>query len=234
MNLGDLKYSNSLYALRAVSNGAKTIEEIASAIKSTQLTANKIVSELVSKKILAKFNKRTKGKCGRPNIYYGFSSHYYSAVIVNDCKRMYLFFVFANGNKKLLREISYENSVGKEAYVASELRYHIGCIDSRCISTHIIGDNLENFNEIENIEMLDINELLSRSFSDDEKAIFIEHDGGKILNNHSKARVINLNKDELESIIDIDEYHSFIGKTKIEIILSAMVNYIRKLLEEKI
>ncbi len=233
MNLDDLRYSNSLYVLRAISEKAKTVEEIAKETQMTVLTVNKILQPMLCDNIVAKYKNEEIKRCGRPNVYYGLCSFYFSALLLSHEGKLHIYYFSPTGKITLYGEpIKFVD--GDETLLASFVRGHIGQHNPKCLGVYLMGDDLHKFNGVKFVTKLDVNELFINAFSDDENTVFIEHDYAKILINHSKAKIIDVDKEELEKILDIEIHHNFKGRTKKDLILIGMKKLTKKLLESKI
>ena len=234
LNLTDLRYSNSLYIFRSIIDKPKTVDEIAKEVKMTKLAVNKILSELISKNLVTKIKNIKANRGGRPNVYYGLNGYYFTALISCDSGNLDLYYFSPNYNNTVTKFDTIKNIDGFEIHAAAYTLGFIGKNNEKCLQKIITGDKLERFVNTDDALILTIDDILINAYSDEEKAVFIEYDNGKILINHSKPRIVKSTKEEISKILDIDVYCDLRGKNNEDVLFIAMQKFTTKLIETKI
>ena len=234
LNLTDLRYSNAIYIYRSIVNKTKTVDEIAKETEISKLTVSKILSDLISKRIVTKIRNVKISRGGRPNVYYGLNDHYFTALLLSNNGNLDLYYISPNYNNTVTKIDTIKNIDGDESNAAAYTLGFIGKNNEKCLQKIIMGDALEKFNNTNDAIILTIDDLLLNAYSDEEKAVFIEYDGGKILINHRKAKAVSLTKEEISEILDIDVYCDLRGKSEKDIIFIALKKFTTKLIETKI
>ena len=235
MKLVDLRYSNSVYIYRVISKQKMTVDEIAKATDMTPLTVNKILKSLIKSNIVSKSAEISHNKrFGRPNIYYEPSSCYYTALILHENNKMLLYYVSANGKIKQDKKSVGKVEKGTQTVMANVISNRIDKENPFYLGTYLVSDDIESFDEVKNTRYLQISELIAVTYSDEEKVVFIDHDDGKVLINHSKAKDVELSSCELEKVIDIDKCYDLRGKSRTDIIFDGVKVITKKLTERKI
>lgn len=234
MNLVDLRYSNALYIYKTICKQKMTVEEIAKATEMTPLTVNKILKMLVQCKIVSKITDKRDKQCGRPHIYYGPSEYFYTALILNDNGKMLLYYVYPDGRIKQDKRNHGAIEEGFETYRANVVRNRVKNDHCYFLGAFLLGNDIDSFGKVEHTTKLQISELLSYAYRDDERVVFIECESCNILINHAKTKNVHISINELKKIIDIDDYFDFTDKSQKEIILNSFILYTQKLLQRKI
>lgn len=206
MNTTYLRKCNAIYIIRAIENGFSSLEDIANETEMSIIAVKKIIYDLYNRSILAKF-KTTASSIGRPKIYFELNPLLHSTIIIkNDAQfdiRKYNIqgklienFTFplhfqglgVSGSLRMLRAALKENKSNK---------YNL--------STFLIGESIENLENLHSITKTNIHQLILDSLYDEDLVLLAEINHRRYLLNHGKVKEISISSSELYKILDIDK-----------------------------
>ena len=171
------------------------------------LSVNKIIYDLINKNILIKI-KGNEHKNGRPKLKVTLNPNLYSALITKEDGYFIVTYINLHGASKYIFKLPtdiFEN----ERNTLNLVKGNIGTIDYNCLKMFYVDENANTFKEIKPINNYTPINILIDAFSDDEKVIYIKCADLKILINHNKAKIISLDEETLNQIIDIDQIYNF-------------------------
>ncbi len=210
MHYLDLRRSNAVYIFQVIKHIPKSIKEISIETEMAEITVKKIVYKLIDAEIVSKGSLENHS-VGRPIIYISPNPINYSLIIVKTDKEYVFNSVNTYGERKKLFDIPTkyqsldENKTLKFAYDMLKKEQ----IFKYCHSIYLIGEGINKLNDIDGIIKATPFQLIASSLLNTESTIYLQFGKEKALINHGRIKSIDISKEELSKIIDIDEDYTF-------------------------